>query len=342
MTTKAITGPPLAMAAVSLGLLIATAVSSSENKYTGLYALLSVSLFFSAISAGWEWRLGKSRNEKLSSAIDIPMAPTLKWLVMVPSVSLFILLLVRLLCVGHFSTDPAALDFGDKHGNPDEPNLSFRGGSDWGHWGQGFVATLCAYAASAVVAAPGQWNARAGGKIYVKLEAASYAGTVYPVYNGVKRFLQTPETFATSSYTSNGCEWALGSWVGIACGMLVMACAKQRKLKQPQDDDDEERRGYHNASSSSQGSDNPSTAKNSVALFWANFVLFLTRTIGTLFCVSVMCASVLTGLTWNNCSDGGTECGNYGEDQQPIGITVGLATIPLMVAACGMALGRAW
>ena len=190
MTNKvSITGPPLAIAAISLGLLIAAILSPSTNKWTGLYVLLPISIFFSAISAAWEWKLARSKNEK-DVVTDLPMAASLKWLVVIPSISFFLLLFVRLLFKEHFSSDAAALDFGYKHGDPDSPNLAFRGGSSWGHWIQGFVATLCAYASTASNDNP---------KISLKLECASYLGTVYIVYNFVKRVIRTPNTFATSS-----------------------------------------------------------------------------------------------------------------------------------------------
>ena len=316
--TKAL-APPLAIASISLGLLIACILSTSDNKWYGLYHLLPISIVCSANSAFWEWRISKTEKD-----VSLALSPYLKWLVVIPSISLFCLLFVRLLFQEHFSSDPAALDFGYKHGDKDEPNLSFRGGSSWGHWIQGFVATFCAYASSSATK-----------KMGLKLECAAYAGTIYIIYNFVKRMVRTPNTFATSSYMNNGCEWAIGAWVGIASGMLLMTLVRHRQTwkNESSDDNDEELQREEGESSTK----NDSSTKCSA---FASAMLFLFRTIAAVYCLSVVAASVMMGLTWNNCEKGGTNCGNYDAAGIPIGITVGLTLIPVVVAACGVVWGR--
>jgi len=143
--------PPLILAVVSLGLLIATVLSLSENKSLQLCMLLAVTLIFSATSAALEWRVrilffnDGDLLPAVYNGLKLPRAR--RWLIIAPSISLLILLFVRLLFIEHFSTDPAALDFGSKYCDPDEPNVSFTGESSFGHWIQGFIAALFAYPA---------------------------------------------------------------------------------------------------------------------------------------------------------------------------------------------------
>jgi multidrug transporter EmrE-like cation transporter len=51
---------------------------------------------------------------------------------------------------------------------------------------------------------------------------------IYVVYNTTKRTLGNFESFAQSSYTNNGLEWALGFWIGISIAYLLSLCKSDR------------------------------------------------------------------------------------------------------------------
>jgi len=356
-TISTTNGPPLLLASVAVILTIATDVSSSENKSWVLLAVLSVIGKVSASAYVAEWwvdrKIQQSQSQQLFALPDrrsgaaLYRSRLLWWVVVAPSISLSVLLFVRLLAIEHFSTDPPALDFGPKYGKNDndaEPNTSFGGGSSIYHWAQGFVATL---GASVCVL-----SLRLGGPRWsgLLLECLAFAGTGYPSYNLIKRMVKTPEALATSSYMNNGCEWALGAMVGMAFGMALHAGAKlwhyytkSRENNANNNDDDEEFQGNYNKASDHQDSNyDQATTTTTRPPLWTRLLVVPFQLIGGFFVVSVPAACVLTGMTWNNClPEDENECLNYNEEGIPIGITAGLGMIPIAVSIFGMLWSRA-
>lgn len=337
------TGPQLFLASVSLCLLIATAVSSLENQSIVLYFLLAAILVFSFASAALETSIRKyfCDDSALTAVVDNGLKPT--WasmlLIIAPSTSLSILLLVRLLSIEHFSTNPAALNFGFKQNY--DANVSFEGGSAFGHWIQGVIATVFAYPAVTgvlsrlcrgkplLLAPPRSWVLLLG-------DFASFAFTFYPSYNFVKRMVRTPETFATSSYMNNGCEWAFGSIVGVSVGMLLTSITKWRVI--------EALRQANWTSSESYSKSYPFAKVESIIderlVFFSWVCRGVARMFGVLFLASVIAAAAVMGITWNNCEKGGEDCTSFEMEEGSPGLIIGLVMIPTAVIGVCLLVGR--
>lgn len=328
---------PLILAFVSLGLLIATSASSLQNKSLKLYLLLATILIASIISVALETRI-KHKYQDDAALLHyvergLRLTRTSRVLIIAPTVSLAILLFVRLLFTDHFLTIPVYLDFGPKHGDPDRPNIAFTGGSSFGHWIQGFIATFFAYPAvnevcarlfrpkPLVLSPPRHW-------FLLLAEFASSFFTVYPLYNFVKRVMRSPDTFATSSYMNNGCEWAFGGLVGISLGMLFTSMTKKSIVK-----------ALKGTNEKSDGDDTisyPFAKIQGGSGCFARLFLGFAQMVGFFFLLSVFGAAILTGITWNNCEDDDTECANFDTDLPSTGLLVGLVLIPTVV--CGVAM----
>jgi len=365
---------PLFLAFFSVDLLVATAVAPQEKKSIILYVLLAVTLAFSIVATSLEWYLLRKldlknktlepkRKERRTSSLlfvyrAMRLSPNSVWPVLVPTISIFFLLLIRILFVDHFSTNPPDLDFGPKHGDPDQPNIAFTpGGSTFGHCIQGVIATLFMYMPDGAFLT--RWTPLSQNhpmfqpkwlSFLALADLVSKMGTIYPVYNFIKRMIKSPTTFATSSYMNNCCEWVMGAMVGLALGMIFAACVKHVFIRKVLEAEREE---LSNDSNSNVINNSTHEERYDIAAASAAFSLkeapnktqppdgclpivcvTLSNILAILFLLSVGGACAVTGLTWNNCLDGGDDCGNYGEDTNWVVFTI-LILVPLVISgAC--------
>ncbi|KAL3905158.1 MAG: hypothetical protein SGILL_009790, partial [Bacillariaceae sp.] len=159
---------------------------------------------------------------------------------------------------------------------------------------------------------------------------AASAFTVYPVYNFVKRMtLKNPETFATSSFSNNGMEWAMGFWGGLALGQCLYTFCRMRRSSFTTDAVESNQLAESRASND--GDEGPSRQG-----LLPRMVTILKVLLGVLLLISVFGAAIMYGYTWNNCEEvqNEDEVCILGPSQGPnIPVMVGFAAIPVVFNA---------
>ncbi len=127
---------------------------------------------------------------------------------------------VRLLCASSFGGHAPSLDFGC--GCADGQNVAFGADANSvGHCIQGALSILLFPTVERAISATGRWRLRR--RLLTRAAAAGVA--VYPVYNLAKRAAKARDSFAASSFSSNGLEWAFGFVLGLSLGLAAAAAA---------------------------------------------------------------------------------------------------------------------
>ena len=135
-------------------------------------------------------------------------------LLILGAAALSIEIAIRLLAAKHFDGYISSFDFGTK--SDGEGNRAFTPSfNSFGHCVQGTLSILLV---PAVEAAMPEWTRP------VSWFAPCFVA-VYPTYNLVKRALDA-SAFASSSFSNNAAEWAMGFWLGLSSGVLVAARAR--------------------------------------------------------------------------------------------------------------------
>ena len=279
----------------------------------------------------------------LLDQVDSGLQPKRHVLVMVFSsgISLFLLLAFRLVYgAEHFRGYPPLLYFGPKYGDPSEESVSSIAFENefksYGHCVQGIIASMLVF--PAVVGALSRTLRREGenkgiifsnpsGSFMALSELTASCMTIYPSYNFVKQAILHYKVFATSSFTNNGMEWAMGFILGISLGLLVSAFIRKTII-----------RGHI---------DNPTTTRNlffrkdhnreliygkfdeypmNEAVVWVIFMVQIL--LGFLLTFSVYGASILLGHSWNSCEDQTDSCLNFVAEWPSNGLKYGLICIP--------------
>jgi len=306
-------------------------------------------------------------------------------LIFAPSFSLSILLLIRLFAKDHFYTLPALLEFGPKKGDgfDYEPNMAFIGGGfdAFGHLLQGFLASFLLRVKckckknddddddDANDSLDGNedgddpkmtWRCGSTPPDMNLLNITAYLFLIYPIYNFVKRYVRTPDTFATSSYMNNGMEWTVGFWVGHTAGFIADAGSyKNMHRNSATTSSDSSNSGdtvtatsisvisqdettitsaigtttiaIADATESRNGVQNKWTCPCSISFIFLMFGWL----IGFLFLASVFGGCIMTGYTWNMCEGESEDCLNFSASGGRKIISVILTIIPAL-AVCGV------
>lgn len=216
------------------------------------------------------------------------------WWIHLPSLSLLVIFFFRLVAgQQNFQTYPSGLDFGPKYGlvysddgSPVETNVAFDPEfNTWTHCLQGVFAATLAYVGVIL-----QQNGR---RWYWIVSFIASALTIYPIYNFLKRAIKSHETFATSSYSNNGTEWAFGFWGGMALGQCLYYFHLTRN------------KGTDGVANSSRlvrdGQDESEASKSSVTA--TRIVTILRALLGGALWITVYGSAILYGYTWNNCRE---------------------------------------
>ncbi len=132
-------------------------------------------------------------------------------LLILGAAALSIEIAIRLLSSKRFGGHVSNFDFGS---GADERNRAFTADfNSFGHCVQGCLSVLLLPAVE--LALP--WASEV-------TRIVSCFVAVYPTYNLVKRALDA-SAFASSSFSNNAAEWAIGFWLGLSLGVLVAARA---------------------------------------------------------------------------------------------------------------------
>ncbi|KAG7362808.1 hypothetical protein IV203_026168 [Nitzschia inconspicua] len=250
------------------------------------------------------------------------------WCIFVPSLSLLLIFFLRLVAAQHhFQTYPPGLDFGPKYGlvyTDDgvaiETNVAFAPEfNTWSHCLQGVFAAVLAYVGAISLESGRRWHG------VVSLVASGM--TVYPIYNFTKRVIKSHETFATSSYSNNGTEWAFGFWGGMALGQCMYFIFLTRK----------EAATTALNSTLLEGDIPNDTEKSKCAVETLRIVTILRYVVAGALWVAVYGSAVLYGYTWNNCREpedpDEEECIFDPSDGANIAAIIGLIAVPVFVTA---------
>ena len=368
------------------GFLIAVVASPSFPFVNGPLAMLliiGVTLCLLSVSMGYCDDVSKEIRRKQQRS-RYKKAEYL--LIFAPSFSLSILLLIRLFSRDHFYTIPGLLEFGPKKGDgfDYEPNLAFIGGGfgAFGHLIQGFLASFLLRVKckckkndddddDANDSLDGNendddpkmtWRFGSTPPDMNLFNITAYFFLVYPIYNFVKRYVRTPDTFATSSYMGNGMEWTVGFWVGHTAGFIADAGSykKMHGNTSTTSSDSSSTGDTVMATSISVISQDETTitsaigtttiaiddateSRSGVQNKWTcpcsvSFVLLMFGwLVGFWFLVSVFGACIMTGYTWNMCEGESEDCLNFSESGGRISISVILSMIPAL-GVCGVLL----
>jgi len=281
-------------------------------------------------------RIAASTTTTTSTKL-LPLSKSVTWWIFVPSWSLFWILFLRLVPPGQeqFQTYPPDLDFGPKYGivysndqTPEETNVAFDPEFNTvTHCLQGVLAPVLAYVGNVILSKTTTSTPKYQCYTYWLVSTAASAMTIYPTYNFVKRVVKSHETFATSSFSNNGAEWALGFLLGVAVGQFVQAAvvasgcgscwsrtATTTTSLLP---------GESNAESKSLHDSTP------------RLVSFLQWLLGSLLVLSVIGSAILFGYTWNNCkeiAEEATECILDPSKGPEASIMIGFALVPFILS----------
>mmetsp|Transcript_16025 Transcript_16025/g.38279 ORF Transcript_16025/g.38279 Transcript_16025/m.38279 type:complete len:419 (-) Transcript_16025:66-1322(-) len=276
--------------------------------------------------------------------------------------ALMILLVFRLTFgANHFKGNAITLDFGPKYGNPSndaEQNIAFTlEFNSFGHCLQGILASLLVSPAvtgtlTRLVASGGsEWSGRLifatpSTWMIVLVELLAGLMTIYPSYNFIKRLLEYPESFASTSFMNNGFEWGLGFLFGISLGCLVTAftrtkfrrqfpsisrhSSKAKKIRFREDD-------YERPLAYGLYSDHKDDMSPSV--YWTATIIRAVLAVMLVF--SVIGAAVMTGETWNSCrGDLAGQCVNYSQDALDPVIEYGFIAVPVVTYLVAIIISR--
>lgn len=286
-------------------------------------------------------------EEKFIKQIDAGLRPRRHVVVIMFSsgISLFVLLMIRLVAGAlHFRGYPPLLDFGPKYGDPSddaESNIAFENEfNSYGHCIQGILSSLLAFPAVAgALARATVCGGESKGILYsvprvriiALVEATAAMMTFYPGYNFLKRAILHPDTFATSSFTNNGMEWAMGFILGLSFGMLASAVIRKKLvsgyLLNPAFTKKQLifRKNYDKALVYGKYDEYPVSECSVWMIFAVQMIL------GFFFTFSVYGSAIFTGHTWNRCEDNSNECLNFDADLAPASLRFGLIGIPAVV-----------
>lgn len=191
-------------------------------------------------------------------------------------------LTIRLLGSGSFGGHVAAFDFGLKCGanvnaSICKQNEAFTPNfNSVGHCLQGALSLLLLVE----MALP-----KGAFPLILHLATCFMAG--YPVYNIVKRAVKSVSSFAASSFSNNGAEWAMGFVFGISVGLVGIATSTRSSNF-----------GRRLAAASEK---NFGTESRSGAWALAEAAVRVLRLIsGMLLCGAALVSSVLLGISWDN------------------------------------------
>jgi hypothetical protein len=252
------------------------------------------------------------------------------WWIFVPSLSLLMIMFLRLVAgQKHFQTFPPNIDFGPKYGlvyaddgAAVETNIAFDPEFNTvTHCLQGVFAAILAFVGALMSQSGRRWH-------WIVSMIAS-ALTIYPIYNFVKRVIKSHETFATSSFSNNGMEWAFGFWGGLACGQ----CVYYYFLTRRQSATDGPIKS--NLLEGEAGGDNKQTK-----LTTPRIITILRSLLAGALWITVYGSAVLYGYTWNNCQapeDDNQECIFDPSDGANVGVIIGYVLVPIVfsgVAYC--------
>jgi hypothetical protein len=223
------------------------------------------------------------------------------WWIFLPSLSLFFILTLRLIVgINHFQTYPPNLDFGPKYGLvysdtglPVETNIAFDPELNTvTHCVQGILAAFLAYLSAILVQRD---HPTCRWKLLVSLAASAL--TIYPVYNLIKRITaKDPETFATSSFSNNAMEWALGFVGGMAMGQCLQTYCMTRASSSASES------SVTKSNLLPDGDENDQVKTQNEGMM-SRAVSILKALFGALLILSVFAAAILYGYSWNNCEE---------------------------------------
>lgn len=349
---------PSCFAATASGLLLAALLTPGSTS-TAVYIVLPVIIGMSVLAL-WLQNLLRSKHRKesdeedpesnglfkveLSDAILRTSSVTIV-IIMAPSVSFFILLLLRL-TVGedHFDGDASMLDFGPLHGiEGGEPNIAFEKGSFSSFLNslQGGFAAVCAFPAVSRIFA-GLLGGHFRRTILAVTFLCSAVMTLDPSFYIIRYFFEDDESFATSSFVSSSFEWAVGYCLGMSVGFVTTALVQRQMLLYMDTSDKNEIRNAYHPNFDDYGYDpydrhlgnsrypsfyesddedypisdekmskieDPRIPCNclikTVHVFFGLFMIFTT-----------FATAILFGYTWNTCDGGSTDCVNYSTNEE--------------------------
>ena len=251
------------------------------------------------------------------------------------SITLLIIIVVRLDATEQFGGHIANLDFGEKS-NGGGDNIAFTPGwTTYGHCLQGILASLLSYPAVVGLIARiririgcgGSKRSDAGGSsnsilltrpsvaMLLLCQLASAVMTIYPTYSLIKRLHKSYDYFAQSSHLNNTTEWILGYVLGVGIGWLVTTLVERSFLvlaglsSRDEDGNDESKLSIVSKGLSVSESDVTGTArygfgiaseyKESISPVVVNLVSGLCALILGIFSIGVLLTGVFTARTWN-------------------------------------------
>lgn len=227
-------------------------------------------------------------------------------LLLIGGMSLVIELVIRLLCSPAFGGFAAAMDFGikcDPSSSRCDRNDSFSPSfNSFGHCVQGALSVLLLPNVENAAACAGAPRLPTRRKLILSLSSFVAA---YPIYNVVKRAVRGPSGFASSSFSNNAAEWAMGFVLGLSVGIAGTAVAMHAATEAP----------THVL---------PAPCTTTVAM-----VVRSTRVVaGAALSLVAVLTAILFGLSWDNVNT----LGVVHEDDQDTAATIALLAVPIVLA----------